>query len=97
MREERLEARLAALPILQYEFIDTAEMTVMIREYPTDNAEGQTRFSVKTMTPGLSARAIAQQFGGGGHFNASGGFMHEEPEKARALLEKCCKACFEHL
>lgn len=63
----------------------------MIREYPADNPEGHTRFSVKTTEPGLSARSVAEQFGGGGHPNAAGGFMRETPARAKELLTAACK------
>ena len=57
------------------EVIESAKITVLIREYPAGNPEGQTRFSVKTTDRAFSARKIAEQFGGGGHPQASGGFM----------------------
>lgn len=78
------------------ELIETARVTVMIREYPADNPEGQTRFSVKTTEAGLSARSVAEQFGGGGHPNAAGGFMRETPARARELLTAACKKLLEN-
>lgn len=72
------------------EVIGTAEITVMIREYPADNAEGQTRFAVKTTKRSLSAKAVAEHFGGGGHPQAAGGFRREAPEAVRAMIEEYC-------
>jgi phosphoesterase RecJ-like protein len=72
------------------EVIETAQITVMVREYPTENAEGCSRFSVKSTSPQYSAKAIAQHFGGGGHIPAAGGFRSESPETVREMLEAYC-------
>ncbi len=74
------------------EIIDSAELTVMVREYPPENPEGHSRFAVKAISPLYSAKAIAKHFGGGGHIPAAGGFLKKSPEETRALLEDyCCK------
>ena len=72
------------------EVIPTALITVMVREYPADHPEERSRFSIKTTRPALSARAIAEHFGGGGHPQAAGGFLPDAPEHARAILEEYC-------
>lgn len=76
------------------EVIESAKITVLIREYPADNPEGQTRFSIKTTDRRYSARDLAMQFGGGGHPQAAGGFMRETPARARELLIEACKKLF---
>lgn len=78
------------------EVIGSAEMTVMVREYPEGTPEGRTRFSVKTTSAKLSARDIAEQMGNGsGHPQAAGGFSDLTPGEARAKLEALCAKALE--
>lgn len=79
------------------ESVSTAWVTVMVREYPAENPEGRTRFSVKSTRSDLSAFEIARQLGGGGHPQASGGFSSDAPEAVRQRLEQLCEAAVQAL
>ena len=72
------------------EVMENVLVTVLVREYPQDNPEGRSRFSIKTAMPALSARAVAEALGGGGHLQAAGGFIRTDPDAARAEAERLC-------
>ena len=73
-----------------FDVVATARITVVIREYPLDNPEGQTRFSIKSFDSAISAKAIAEHFGGGGHLPAAGGFRKKEPALVLKEIEQYC-------
>ena len=66
--------------------IDTAEISVVIREY-----EAFTRFSVKTVSGCRpNAKSIAIQFYGKGHPEASGGRSNIAPEELQKQIVDYC-------
>lgn len=64
---------------------------VMLREYPG----GKTRFSVHSTEGWISARAIAEELGGGGHEHAAGGTLDMTPDQAFDALKPVCDRHYE--
>lgn len=68
------------------EQIEEMQIGVTLRELP----DGRTRCSVHTKDA-ISAHAICQRFGGGGHFHAAGCELDTPPEQSRAIVEAVCR------
>ncbi|MBL8066880.1 MAG: bifunctional oligoribonuclease/PAP phosphatase NrnA [Armatimonadetes bacterium] len=70
--------------------IDTVRLAAILRE----SASGRVKISIRSQGP-IDTTAIARQFGGGGHINASGAHSDEPIEAAAAKLVQAMATCLE--